>query len=427
MQHARRVPPRARAVAVATALGVAFFAGPAAAQLAVEPTGRVETITLPYSPHWLVVGDVIQRRSALVDLDSGRLLGILDSGWGLPQTLLPASGKEIYVAETHYSRGSRGERTDVLTVYDPHTLAPTREIVIPPKRALSATPVAHAALSDDDRFAALFNLTPATSLSIVDLEKKRFVGEIATPGCSLVYPVGARRFALICMNGGLMVVTLDDAGHELAKLRTPTFFDPEEDPITEKAARWRDRWLFVSFEGRIHPVGFGGDEVAFEEPWSLTPDRQREVGWRVGGVQHLAAHEASGRLYALMHQGGPDSHKNGGTEVWVYDLATRERIQRIELQSPGLTFLGAPIEGGPRWGWLIDWIANRLTNAVPELAIDAIAVTQDDAPRLVTTGAFSGGVASYDALTGEFLGRVYSGNITNVGLQAPFRPPLERQ
>jgi methylamine dehydrogenase heavy chain len=425
MQHSRPVPPITRAAAVATALGVALLAGPAPAQLAVERTGRVETIALPYSPHWLVIGDIVQRRSALVDVDDGRLLGILDSGWGLPQTLHPSRGQEIYVTETHYSRGSRGERTDVLTVYDPHTLAPTGEIVIPSKRALSATPVAHAALSDDDRFAAIFNLTPATSLSIVDLERRRFVGEIATPGCSLVYPVGARRFALICMDGSLMVVTLDDEGREAAKLRTPTFFDPEEDPITEKAARWRDRWLFVSFEGRIHPVNFAGDQVVFEEPWSLTPDRQSEEGWRIGGAQHLAAHEATGRLYALMHQGGPHTHKTAGTEVWVYDLATRERIQRIDLESPGLTFLGTPIDGGPRWGWLVDWLANWMVDAVPELAIDGIAVTQDDAPLLVTTGLFSGGVAAYDALTGKFLRRVYSGNLTNVALQAPFRPPLE--
>jgi len=404
-------------------LAALLAAGAASADLPVEAIGRVETIPVPYSPHWIFVGDAVARRTALVDIEDGRMLGILGSGWGIPMTLHPVRRPEIYVLETHYSRGSRGERTDVLTVYDTATLAPTAEVVIPPKRALSATPVAHAALSDDDRFAAIFNLTPGTSLSIVDLEERRFVGEIATPGCSLVYAVGRRRFAMLCMDGALMLVTIDDAGREAGVVRTPPFFDPAKDPVTEKAARWGDRWLFPSFEGWIHPVDFSGDEPVFEKRWSLVSDGDREDEWRIGGYQHLAVHQKSQRLFALMHQGGPDTHKTSGTEVWVYDLKTSERIQRIELESPGFTYLGMPIDGGPSWGWLVDWISNRAMHSTPELGIAGIAVTQDDAPRLVTTGMFSGGVATYDALTGEYLGRVFSGNMTNVMVRAPEPAP----
>jgi hypothetical protein len=58
-------------------------------------------------------------------------------------------------------------------------------------------------------------------------------------------------------------------------------------------------------------------------------------------------------------------------------------------------------------------------HAEPELGIDVIAVTQDDAPRLATAGAFSGGLATYDALSGELLGRIFTGNMTNVTLQTP--------
>jgi methylamine dehydrogenase heavy chain len=35
-----------------------------------------------------------------------------------------------------------------------------------------------------------------------------------------------------------------------------------------------------------------------------------------------------------MHVGGEWSHKDPGTEVWVYDLATRKRERRIKLESP---------------------------------------------------------------------------------------------
>jgi methylamine dehydrogenase heavy chain len=412
--------------ALAAALGVGLGGGIARGDLPIETIGRVETVPLPYPPHWLFVGDPVARRTALVDLEDGRLIGILDSGFGLPQTLHPAKRAEIYVAETHYSRGARGVRSDVLTVYDAATLAPVDEVVLPPKRALSATPTGHTALSDDDRFAAIFNLTPATTLSIVDVAERRFVGEIETPGCSLVYPVGARRFVSLCMNGGLLLVTLDDAGHAADVRRTAPFFDPEKDPVTEKAARLEDRWYFVSFEGWVHPVSFAAEEPVFEERWSLVSDAERADDWRIGGSQHLAIHRASGRAYALMHRGPEDSHKQAGNEVWVYDIETRQRIQRIELRNPGFTYLGVPIEAPTPWNRLLQWFADRIMLATPELGVESIAVTQDDAPRLATSGAFSGGIATYDALTGEFQGRVFSGNMTNLVLETPWRPPGER-
>jgi methylamine dehydrogenase heavy chain len=421
----RHEPP---AIALLTLLGSLLLAvAPVSAEVPVERPGSTATVPLPYAPHWVFVGDAVARRTALVDLADGRMIGILDSGWGLPQTLHPTRRSEVYVLETHYSRGSRGSRNEVLTIYDAATLAPTAEVLLPPKRALSATPTAHAALSDDDRFAAVFNLTPATSLSIVDVEARRFVGEIPTPGCSLVYPVGPRRFASLCMDGALLIVTLDDAGRELSKVRSQRFFDPEGDPVTEKAARWRKSWLFPSFDGWIHPVDFSGDAAVFEERWSLVSDAERDDDWRIGGSQHLAVHQGTGRLFALMHQGGADSHKQPGSEVWVFDLETRERLQRIELVNPGFTYLGVPIDGGDTWGWLVDWIGDRAMRASPELGIDAIAVTQDDAPRLVTTGTFSGALATYDALTGELLDRIFTGNMTNVVLQTPVPAPGPRR
>ena len=59
--------------------------------------------------------------------------------------------------------------------------------------------------------------------------------------------------------------------------------------------------------------------------WSLLDAADRKASWRPGGMQHLSVHAASGRLYSLMHVGGECSHKDPGTEVWVYDLASRKR------------------------------------------------------------------------------------------------------
>ena len=34
-----------------------------------------------------------------------------------------------------------------------------------------------------------------------------------------------------------------------------------------------------------------------------------------------------------MHRGGPETHKDPGKEVWVYDLARHARIQRIAMKN----------------------------------------------------------------------------------------------
>ena len=394
-------------------------ATPAPAELPVDEVGRVEVLGAPLSPHLVWASDAVLPRITLADLESGDTLGVIDGGYGITAALFARTRPELYVPETHYSRGARGERTDVVSVYDALTLGPVAEIVIPPRRAINQLPSANAALTDDDRFALVFNMTPATSVSVVDLEQRIFVAEIATPGCSLVYAAGPRRFVSPCADGALLVVTLDESGREASKVRTRAFFAPWRDPVTEKAVRRADEWLFVSFEGRVHPVDVSGAEPRFAEPWDLLAAEDRAEGWRIGGQQHLAVHAATGRLYSLVHQGPPDTHKDPGSELWVYDLAQRRRVDRIALRSPGVTYLGAPIDPGPR----LFWPLGRLFEMVLSLAgigVTGVAVTQDERPLLVTGSSFSGSLGIYDALSGEFLHRVAPGNMTTLVLQVPW-------
>jgi len=399
---------------------LALVSGLAWAQVPIETPGRVETLPTPPSPHWIWTADPLLQRTALIDLDRGEMLGVIDGGFGLTSGQFSEKRAEIYVPETHYSRRVRGERTDVLTVWDQASLSPLTEVVLPPKRGINALPVANAALSDDERFLAIFNLTPATSLSIVDVEQRRFVGEISTPGCSLAYGAGDRRFAMLCGDGALLSVSLDEEGREASKVRSKPFFDPHSDPVTEKAVRYGDVWYFVSFEGFVHPVDVSGDEPRFLAIWSLLTNNDRDDSWRSGGSQHLAVHQSTGRLYALMHQGGVDTHKDPGTELWVYDLKQRVRVQRIELRSPGFTYLGVPLEFGQDWIWPFNHTYEWLLALAPNLGIGNIVVTQDDQPLLVTGSNFTGSLAIYDALSGEFLRRVHTGNMTTLVLQAPW-------
>jgi methylamine dehydrogenase heavy chain len=339
---------------------------------------------------------------------------VLSSGVGVIAPSFSAERGEIYLPETYYSRGSRGRRTDVVTVYDATTLAPIGEIEIPPKRADVVNGAALSTLLDDGRFLAVFNLTPATSVTIVDVVDRKLAGEIATPGCSLVYAFGKRRCASLCGDGSLLLVTLDETGREAARQRSEKFFNPVDDPITEKGVRQGERWLFVSYEGIVHAIDFSGDAPRFEKSWSLLGEADRQAGWRVGGTQNLALHQASGRLYSLVHQGGPGSHKEAGTQVWVYDLASQRRVQEI----PVANLVGAFVvrRMGISSG-IADWVVEHL---LPNAGADSIAVTQDAEPRLLMAARTGGTLAVYDARSGAWLRYLDDVGLAPGVLQAPW-------
>jgi methylamine dehydrogenase heavy chain len=316
-----------------------LLAFPAAAELPIDKM-RVETLGEP-GPHWFWANDVAffnmaDGRTYLYDADSGRMLGMLSTGIFFSKFETPDDYSVIYSPETYYSRHTRGERTDVITYYDTRTLEVVGETIVQGTRFSGVPNIGFSALTDNDRFLAVYNFSPAQSVSVVDVEAREFVGEIATPGCALTYASGETRFMMMCGDGSLMTITLDEEGREAERERSEPFFDPQADPVMEKAVRREDVWYLVSYEGGVYEVDVSGDEPAFRDPWPLTEDA--EGGWRPGGYQLLAVHPGRNELAVQMHpQGGPGSHKNPGTETWVYDLGDRQRVRRIELAAPALS------------------------------------------------------------------------------------------
>jgi len=403
-------------------LALALLAA-AAGALAV-PAGADEipwqSLSLPAEPgpHWLWVGDELLHRSALFDADTGALLGMVPGGRGIIAPSRSRDGRELYLPSTYYSRGTRGARTDVVTILDASSLRTLGEVVIPPKRSEHTSWAAGSALSDDGRFLAVFNQTPASSLSIVDVAERRLAGEIETPGCGLVYAAGPRRFLSLCADGSALFVTLDERGGEATKSHGARFFDATADPVTEKAVRHGDTWLFVSFEGYVHPLDVSGAEPRSGERWSLLDAPQREQGWRIGGMQPFALHGPSGRLYALMHRGGVDTHKDPGTEVWIVDVAQRARVRRIGLRNPLASFVLEQIGVAPQ-GFAARSLGLALRVALPNPGVDRIAVTQDPEPVLLAATAFPATLAVYDARSGTHLRDVKEPAIATMMLVLP--------
>jgi methylamine dehydrogenase heavy chain len=312
-----------------------FFAATTThAQLPPDSGVTSATLQAPPAKHWVWINDFVLPHAAdgmafLIDGDTGRFLGMLSTGQSFLRLVLPRDGKVIYSPETYFSRGTRGTRTDVVSIYDGATLGFVTEIPIPPKRGSNLPAMANSVLTDDDRFLLIWNFNLASSVSVVDTATRKFVGEVETPGCALVYPTGPRSFFSVCGDGSALMVELNDAGTVVKQGRTDPLFDVDHDPVTEKPVRLGDTWYFVSFDGQIYPVHSGAAGLTVGDRWSLTTAAERQQGWRPGGMQQLAVNSGQNRLYAIMHQGDRDTHKDPGKDIWVFDLATRKRVLKI--------------------------------------------------------------------------------------------------
>jgi methylamine dehydrogenase heavy chain len=316
---------------------------------------------------------------------------------------------EIYAVDVAYSRGRRGERVDFVTIYDAHTLSVTGEVVLPTRTSDSNTAIAYSALLDGERYLAAFNQFPLASVSIVDLAERRFVGQVAITGCAGIFPIGERRFATLCGDGTAGVVELDRTGSGRIVGHSPRFFDPVEDPVTLAGVRAGDRWVFVSFEGYAHVIDFSSEPPTAEPRWSLLTPEDRADHWRVGGLQHLALHAKTQRLYSLVHRGERGSHKAPGQEVWVYELGSEQRVARYPLPNFMAAFMGSRI-GVSSDGFL----KYAMQHWIWSDGAHTIAISQDAHPLLFARNAEVGVVAVLDGRSGEHLR-----NLDEAGIAGP--------
>ena len=287
------------------------------------------------TPHWFWVDDLVfnhmeSGKAFLLDGDSGQMLGMLSTGFFFQSLVLPSDYSVIYSPEIYFTRGTRGKREDVVAYYDPKTLSNLHDIDIPPKKGSSVPLPGHANLTSDDRFMAVFNFTPAQSVTIVDVKSKALVQEVETPGCAQVYSAGPRAFNMVCGDGTMLTLKLDDTGKVTAKERSKVFYDTKGDTIDDKVARVDDTWYFFTMTGTVKAVDMAKGAPQFLPEWKLFGAEGE--GWRAGGFQYASINPAHSELYVLVHEGGAHTHKAPGKDIWVYDLKTQKRVRQIKLE-----------------------------------------------------------------------------------------------
>lgn len=302
--------------------------------LSVRADVPIETygvLTLDEIPRHTIIINSFAGGTTLFNADNQQMLGMISTGIGANAFEIDRANGRLYTAETFLSRHTRGERTDVISIYDIRTLSPVAEIVIPPKHA-SGSPMRHYSgmVSDQlTRMMLVTNITPAVSISVADIDKQQFLNEIHTAGCGLVYPVSGLRFLQLCGDGTAQLITLDNSGTELSRIRSDVFFSLEKDPLMEKPVKTPDGWLFNTFQGRFHLVSVKDEAISIKTAFSIEAE-----GWRVGGMQPLAYHLPSNQLLALMHEGGAGTHKDPGTEVWYLNPDTGVVERKLILNIP---------------------------------------------------------------------------------------------
>lgn len=300
-----------------------------------------QTSVLAPNPHRIWVLDSAfpaaqASRAWILDGQTGRIEGSFNMGYW-PNMGFSPDGREVYSLDSFWEKHTRGDRHDYLTTRDSASLNITNEVELPKGRFL-VVPKKHSYdMTTDGRYGLSFNLAPATTVSVVDLKEKKYLGELPIPGCGLIFAAGPSSFADVCSDGTMQTVSITNDGGTLSSSITRTeapVFDAEADPVFEHAGVDRANGMiyFVTYGGTIIPVNVQGKAPAAAESWSLLDDAARAEEWRPGGWQMVDYNPKNGRLYVLMHKGPEWTHKNAAEEIWVVDVAAKAVEKRLKLE-----------------------------------------------------------------------------------------------
>lgn len=327
----------------------------------------------PITPHWgFVRGTWENPGTRIWDGDTGKMLGLVQTTRWSDLALDPKK-RFIYVAETIWTKINRGTRQDYVAVYDPVTLNLLAEIPLPGRLIIGAMNN-NFVISDDGKTGFVYNFSPAASVNVVDLEKRKLARVVELPGCASMVPVAGVGFSALCSDGTLATVSL--TGKAPVTTHSQPFFNAADDPIFDSFVhdRAKGEVVLLTYTGLIRTAKLGatpsiGAPFSIQAAAGLRPGETKplDINWMPGGRQLMALHGRTGMLYVLMHRGEYWTQKEDGEELWVVNMATRKVVKRLPLKE-------------------------RASH---------VAVTQDDKPLLFLTGGEEGEVQVIDATSFE--------------------------
>lgn len=321
------------------------------------------------TPHWFALRG--RHIVYLVNGDTAEMEGAFTTSMFSPAISPQLSRDRYYFYGAFYSRTYYGERTDALIGIDARTMQPVEEVILPPKTA----GIGHSGMMGmmSERFIGVWNITPAMSVTVVDVLEGKVTQEISTPGCAAVYPID-NGFLMPCGDGSLQYVSLSETGTEAGRIRSTSFFDIDDDPVFDYAVPTADGWMFMSLEGLVYEATVRNGVITIAEPWSILTEEDAAEKWRIGGRQPFAYSPKKGLLVTVMHKGGgQETFEDPGTELWGFNVRSKLRGYRMKLDEAAKEKAGG------------------------------VQLTTDDAPLLIVSPSGSDDLWIHDALSGRRL------------------------
>ncbi len=337
-----------RFAAVSGAFALSLAASPAALAQAPAPVAKpaLESETpftnkLPtLSPHWAFLrGGFGSGGTRIFSGDTGKMVGMVNtSQWS--DLAIDPTNKFFYVSETIWTKTIRGTRQDMVSVYDPSTLELVSEITIP-GRLLIGGRKNNFVISDDGKTGYIYNFSPASTVNVVDFEKRKLSQVVELPGCASIMPIAGVGFSALCSDGTLATVAI--SGRTSKITHSAPFFAATNDPIFDNYVydRAKAKATFLTYTGLVYEAGIGATPT-IGQSWSLQAaaglrpgdTKPLDINWLPGGRQPMALNRTTGIMYVLMHAGEYWTQKEDGTEIWVVNLASKKIIKRVPIKKP---------------------------------------------------------------------------------------------
>jgi methylamine dehydrogenase heavy chain len=344
---------------------------PAPAAAAAIPQAEVSDVAIvpPATPKWVYIsGGFGMAGVRIFDGESGKLKmkGLVQVP-SLANIGLDPLGHAYYVSETIWSKGNRGIRQDMVSIYDTEHLKLQAEIPVP-GRLLGGTTLNNFVVSTNGKLGFVYTLAPSSSINVVDLEKRKFQQTVQLPGCAALFAAGADGVAALCADGSMATVTF--AAGKPTVTHTAPFFSTDKDPIFDQVVvdRKQNVATFITYTGKIYTATLGASPQ-ISGPWSIQTAAglkdavaaPLDVNWIPGGRQPLAINRVTGLIYVLMHVGEQWSQKEAGQEIWVVDGASHKVLSRhatpgkvtsiqVSQEAKPMVYVG----GGEGKVWMLD-------------------------------------------------------------------------
>lgn len=272
--------------------------------------------------------------------------GVLSGGL-TSQFVIGNDHETAYTLSDYMERYTYGPIHSVVQIWDLSTLTPTAEIEVPNKAVKAIGMNQLIEVSADDKRLYVQNATPGTSVTVIDLDGRKVLTEVPTPGCYGIIPAASgHAFSTFCGAGTLQKFAPDAGGEQYTSTASEKIFDATDDPLYVDSVRRADGELVLaSFNGNLYLVDDSGDAPVLDKKLAVTDGVDGD--WAPGGYSVLAYNAAHDMVFMIVHSDAYEgSHKDGSEQIWAYSLADEKLVSRSD--APSLVAIAASQGDAPK-------------------------------------------------------------------------------